>query len=692
MVFRGDWRCIWIPLIPTGATIVIAGLLSTLGGPLQLFVLGLGGSILGLAVDQGIHVYIGCQESAPLQRLSRLAKPLALGAGTSIVAFFLLIFTRSPTLQQLGVLASGALALSLVAAFFLLPTLLPASRGKRLQPKPPKVPKLKSLSPKIALILVLGLTALSFLPRLTTSFRIESLDGIPEKVREDENAFAATWQPVAPNLLLLRDPNVTQTPQLQTALTDCQPLTALDFWPAEEARKKNLDAWKNAPLDEWERQLAEAAKTCGLPYEFYKPFFEGIRLGLAEPPSRPPDWFQQARQRLCHNGIMIFFLAKPDRAQDILNHSSFDAALLTPEALRATLTRDFGSHLIWIITAATAVIILLTLVSLHSLKKVLFALLPVFLTLRWLSAGFALVGHPITLMTAIGSVLLIGLSIDYGVFAVQWLDDGSNSSIPHAMLLSAITTVFTTGILLFSKHPVLFDLGIVLSFGITLSYLIARFLVPALAHLSFRNSSALLFVLTFSVLLSGCQNIYPSRPGLTSETARSELQVLHQTQSVNTRSIQAKVTARFFWHHIPFIVVGQLNEETRELRVAGLAPTGGAKLFQITATPSEILSSKISPMAPAIARRAFERIAKDLACAFLDNLPEIPASISPDSRGIIHFAVNGLNYTFAGEPLRLYRKASQKPRWAWKRDPANPQIWLFRDPNAHLCLEVTFLP
>ena len=45
---------------------------------------------------------------------------IKIGAYAVIAVFLLLLFTRSPALQQLRVLAGGALALSLLTSFFLL--------------------------------------------------------------------------------------------------------------------------------------------------------------------------------------------------------------------------------------------------------------------------------------------------------------------------------------------------------------------------------------------------------------------------------------------------------------------------------------------------------------------------------------------------------------------------------------------
>ena len=81
----------------------------------------------------------------------------------------------------------------------------------------------------------------------------------------------------------------------------------------------------------------------------------------------------------------------------------------------------------------------------------------------------------------------------------------------------------------------------------------------------------------------------------------------------------------------------------------------------------------------------------DLARAFLDNEPVPPESLYPDRRGVVRLTANDLQYIYAGKPLVLFRKASVKPRWAWRRQPDTPDLWLFVDSNAHLQLEVRFL-
>ena len=197
-------------------------------------------------------------------------------------------------------------------------------------------------------------------------------------------------------------------------------------------------------------------------------------------------------------------------------------------------------------------------------------------------------------------------------------------------------------------------------------------------------------LLLSGLLLTGCRSVAPARQGLTLETAYAEIRA--QNPESSTQVIRAKATVHFFWKQFPFLVVGQIDHATRSLRLAGMATTGGAKLFQIAATPDEIQTAEISPLAPPMAKRAFKYIAIGLARAFLDNAP-IPsrAEIQLRRNGIITFEINGLKYTYAGRPLTLRQKASRKPQWVWRQNSRRDGCWQYVDRKAHFSIDVTLL-
>ena len=691
IVFRGDWRCLWIPLIPAGALILATGLLAALSSVIQLFVLGLGGSILGLAVDQGIHIYLACQTPRRFETLSRLAPPLALSAGTSIAVFALLMALHSPALRQLGFLAACGLLLSLATSFFLLPTLLTPRKNTA----PLHQQNLLQLPRHAAwLLLLLGTTAALTLiaTRLRCDFDVRSMDGSPKEVWADETLYAEIWMPHPPPMLLLRSPESPAAQDLLTALTAHPLVQPADFWPDARARQANLASWRSCNLTAWEEHLRAAAQNFHLQppgkADFFGPFFENIRQGLANPPETPPAWLGTAYKQLRSNDIAILFPSSAEGIQEILDSTCADAALITPDAFRHALLQDFGHQLTWLACAACVVVGLLASLILHSLRDTILATLPVLATLLWTAGILSLCGRPVTLMVAIAGMLLLGLAIDYGVFLAHWKRENfpPTSTIPKAMTLSASTTVFTAFLLLFSQHPVLFDIGLVLSCGIGTAYIFARFLLPAILQRK-NHANVLVMLLGITVFLSSCTT-YPRRAEISLDTARREIAVPHQ----NVTHFQAKVTVRFLWIDLPMLVAGTADNQTRLLKMVCLSPSG-ATLLQFQATPEEIHSLDRAPLLPERTQWLLEKTALGLARTFLDNTPDIPDS-AKWSHGGLRFAKGERHYLYAGNPLVLWQKSQRRRShrsWLCKRLSPEGNAWLYQDFFARISLEIQAL-
>ena len=697
IVFRGDWRCIWIPIIPAGALILATGLLAALSSVIQLFVLGLGGSILGLAVDQGIHIYLACQPPRRFETLSRLASPLALSAGTSIAVFALLMALHSPALCQLGFLAASGLLLSLAANFFLLPTVLaPEEKAGGLCPKNvlhqhslPQLPHHAAW-----LLLLLGTAAAMTLAatRLRCDFDVRSMDGSPKDVWADEALYAEIWMPHTPPMLLLRSPESPAAQDLLTALAAHPPVQPADFWPDATTRQANLASWRSCDLTAWEEPLRAAARDFHLQLpgkaDFFGPFFENIRQGLANPPETPPAWLGTAYNQLRHNDIAILFPSSTEGIQEILDRTCADAALITPDAFRRALIQDFGHQLTWLAIAACVVIGLLALLLLHSLRDTILATLPVLATLLWTAGLLTLCGRPVTLMVAIAGMLLLGLAIDYGVFLAHWKRENfaATSTIPKAMTLSASTTVFTALLLLFSQHPVLFDIGLVLSCGIGTAYIFARFLLPAILQRKI-HASVLIMLLGVTVFLSSCTT-YPRRAEISLDAARQEIAVTHQ----DATQFQAKVTVHFLWIDLPMLVAGTADNQTRLLKMVCLS-TSGATLLQFQATPEEIHSLDRAPLLPERTQWLLEKTALGLARTFLDNTPDVPDS-AKWSHGGLRFAKGERHYLYAGNPLVLWQKGQRHRShrsWLCKRLSPEGNAWIYQDFLARVSLEIQAL-
>jgi predicted exporter len=161
-------------------------------------------------------------------------------------------------------------------------------------------------------------------------------------------------------------------------------------------------------------------------------------------------------------------LTLPDEAQAV-SQQRFAATL------RSSLAQDFQRFLL----RALVMVILVLTVALRRLRMVVLCLLPALTGLLVMLAVMGATGLSVNMFNMAASVLVLGLSIDYGVFMVRraHVDDGAEQ---RAVVASALTTLSGFGALALAQHPAMFSLGITVVLGIVPAMLCALWIVPAL--------------------------------------------------------------------------------------------------------------------------------------------------------------------------------------------------------------------
>jgi predicted exporter len=124
-------------------------------------------------------------------------------------------------------------------------------------------------------------------------------------------------------------------------------------------------------------------------------------------------------------------------------------------------------------------VVIVLSVTLRQLHSVILCLLPAVTGLLVMPAVMSLTGLSINMFNMAASVLVLGLSIDYGVFMVRrgHRNDGAEE---RAVIASALTTLCGFGALALAQHPAMFSLGITVVLGIVPAMLCALFVVPVL--------------------------------------------------------------------------------------------------------------------------------------------------------------------------------------------------------------------
>jgi len=115
----------------------------------------------------------------------------------------------------------------------------------------------------------------------------------------------------------------------------------------------------------------------------------------------------------------------------------------------------------------------------------IFALIPVILSTIWILGTMSILGISLTVTTITVASISIGLGIDYSIhvvneFAVHGEIERVAKNTGHALMASAVTTIFAFALLSFSLLPPIKTFGFLISLSILFAFLASMFVLPLL--------------------------------------------------------------------------------------------------------------------------------------------------------------------------------------------------------------------
>ena len=590
--YRGDGRALWIPLLPLYASLLALGAMTLLFREICLYVIGLGGCITGLAVDQGIHVYAAFRGEAGERRTAALAAPMALSAATSIAVFAALALTGIAAYIQLAVFAGLSLALSGFLALTLLPQLI--DRGHRLRellPGAPAAPRRRAWW--LAALLLAGLAAFpGVLAR--ADFALTSLDGTPESILREERDFDAAWRRPGPEMAALAaagDDGEAALEHLERLTAELEKRHVAVAGPPRPSRREqaaNRAAWRTPEAAQKRAALAQACRDAcrsnGLPAAFFDPFFERLEAAVGADDFTLPPMLEHLDRRLVKefpgSGAAIGLL--PDTPENVRavrtvlrEHGGGAAALLSKEGFRQLIREELGGRFRLLLPLSAAAALLLLLAVFRRPSDVLLAMTPVVLAASGVVLVMRLAGFRATPAAAFALVLLIGLAADYGIYAVCQLRDPAALSVGDPILLSAATTVAGAGSLLFSHHPALFGTGVVLAPGIAIACWAGVWLVPRLKRVSIPKAAAMAVLAALALVQAGCAHSVPWDSYADAPALQERMALYPETPF----GIQGVADVSFAGRDFRFLLAAEIDP-AGAVRCAAVDPGSGALLFR----------------------------------------------------------------------------------------------------------------
>jgi predicted exporter len=681
LFYRYDLRCLLILLTPVLATVFVLAAMTFVFDKTLLFVAGLGGVIVGIAVDYGIHIYSAMASGRHFRGAARVIRPLTAGGLTTFGVFAVFMFSDTPGYRQLGVFAGCSIILSLLMAEFFLPVIfvkakIPAFTTGKLHGLSEHLKKY----PRIIFICWLTLTAASiyFVSQISLADDLRQLDASGEEIEQAEERFRETWgNRDRPAILVISGKNREEAAQRAASScailrfkADVEVFCATDIWPSEQVRYDNVKSLRCFELNELEKTLNRQATVKGFADDAFSPFFAAFRAGIEEPEKQKlPEMFQSLIDQTVNSrpgaySFFIFFRDEPELVRMVRGLSG-KSVVVSGNAFRQMLSEAVLGKIFKLVCFALLIVVLITFLLTRRLSRTILALLPVASALLVTGAFFELFAIPVNAAACIGAVVVIGLAIDYGIFMADGLGRKHRGSVLPAITLSSLTTLIGAGAVIFAVHPMLRSVGIVLCVGIFTAWLTSVAVIPALWKLFCKNKApaALLLIFLAAFALTGCSGPDPFKrralPLLPQETPEKQLAAFKERQSESFTALSGIV---FTWgsRKISSLCLVEVGHQTRQIKLAGMNLMG-VKLFEAAgdARQAKLLYSALNLKLKRSDDFA-DAMIRDISKIYFDNIPQEPYSVERGEKEII-FTVSPdksqfLKYYFGGSPLVLLKK------------------------------------
>jgi predicted exporter len=161
-----------------------------------------------------------------------------------------------------------------------------------------------------------------------------------------------------------------------------------------------------------------------------------------------------------------------------------DVTLLDTKDASETLVANQRVRLLWSLVAAAVLLVAVVAFSLRSRSRIYRVLAPMALTTVLIIAILQLSGISLTMFHLISLILAAGLGLDYALFFEHASADRADQRRTlHAVLVCSASTLMVFALLGASSLPVLRAIGVTVSLGVILNFVLALLLTrPAAPH------------------------------------------------------------------------------------------------------------------------------------------------------------------------------------------------------------------
>lgn len=496
-VFR-SFKPLWLTLLSISIGI-LSGLVMVLiiFGQIHIITLVMSTSIIGISIDYALHYLtermVQGQHESPLASLKNIFPTLLIALLSSVLAYFLLYLTPFPGLQQLAVFAGFGLTAAFMTVVCWYPILVTRLPNR-------EIPYLSCIQSVLhcwqysrTLRLGLPLTVLCLIVIGLTHLKIDddihSLQSLPEDLQaQTQKIVALTGQNSDQKWFIVYG----DTPQ--ETLLRLEKLT-----PALEHAKaaQQLTQYQHFPLPSIQKQLEnQALITAQTPKILARLEQTGIAITAISSDALSQDsgaarlTAQDWLESVASEGWRLLYLSTETGKTAILipvEGVTNSAALKQIAAAHmgvhwvdkrtefSEIFTTYRSHLTQLLTLATLAICGIFLLR-FGLMRGLRCAIPTVFSVGMGIAILGLLGQSMNLFSLLALFLVLGIGIDYTLFFSN-INIAPTTTL-FSVLLAALTTLLSFGLLALSHTQAIAGFGLVLTGGILTAFLLAPLAIP----------------------------------------------------------------------------------------------------------------------------------------------------------------------------------------------------------------------
>ena len=507
LMFMRTWGGLFVFLVPLAVLSFAAAGVSLIYGRVSAITIGFGAVLLGISVDFAIHVYFALrtQPHHMATTVAQVSRPIVFSALTTMGAFSVLLFSSLPVQRELAVFSIIGIGAALILSLIIFPHLAKTRSSPKKAGVTDRVQKFYPAGRAIicgwlVLLTVCGWQA----TKLEFNGDLRALNLVPDDIRAAEVKLRQAWGDMRGNAVIFAEGSDLQSAletndrlfQYFSANRAAEGIVSLaPVLPSYASQRANqqrwIEFWSEANQERLRRLLTSQASPMGFRPDAFTPFFK--RLSRPSSLVNPGDLKALGLGEIVNSlivsqeGRTAVLTIVPDTPlmADLIQRRGPELAgvkLASQVHFRHIISQAIADDFLRFILTAFAVVCLCLGLLFRNLKMILLALIPVVSGMLFMVGVMGALGMAFNLINVIAAILIIGLGVDYGIFMVNNLSNGTDHRTARAVWVSGLTTLAGFGALVLARHPALHSIGVTVLLGITAAVPSALLVIPALAR------------------------------------------------------------------------------------------------------------------------------------------------------------------------------------------------------------------